>query len=210
MRTKAIISGAIAAIGLATLTANAGTNTPTSSRASVVSLVAGVRTIVKADRDEVALGTRSAMTVAASATPAARPVAAVRPAAPRLALSAGCQAAINTLKALHQADVAEDAAERASQQPVTAATLAADRTEDLAEAQQWRTALTAARTACLPAPSAACQAAIANLQTLLQATRSRELSGLSIASRTAADWMTGLAGLEAAFSAVATACGHRD
>jgi len=72
VRTKAIISGAIAAIGLATLTANAGTNTPTSSRASVVSLVAGVRTIAKVDRDEVALGTRSAATVPASATPAER------------------------------------------------------------------------------------------------------------------------------------------
>ena len=131
MRTKAIISGAIAAIGLATLTANAGTNTPTSSRASVVNLVAGVRTIAKVDRDEVALGTRSAATVPASATPAARPVAAVRPAAPRLALSAGCQAAINTLKALHQADVAEDAAERAAQQPVSVAALQADRAEDL-------------------------------------------------------------------------------
>ena len=193
MRTKAIISGAIAAIGLATLTANAGTNTPTSSRASVVSLVAGVRTIAKVDRDEVALGTRSAMTVAASATPAARPVAAVRPAAPRLALSAGCQAAINTLKALHQADVAEDAAERAAQQPVSVAALQADRAEDLAEAQQWRTALAAARPACLPTPSAACQATISNLQILLQASRT-----------------TDLAGLKAAFGAVATACAHRD
>ena len=201
MRTKVMISGAIAAIGLATLTANAGNNTHPGSQGSVVSLVAGTRTIVKADRDEVALATRIV---------SGSPVSAVKPAVPRVTLSAGCQAAINALKALHQADVAEDAAERASQQPVTAATLAADRTEDLAEAQQWRTALTAARTACLPAPSAACQAAIANLQTLLQATRSRELSGLSIASRTPADWMTGLAGLKAAFSAVATACGHRD
>ena len=207
MRTKVMISGAIAAIGLATLTANAGNNTHTGSQGSVVSLVAGTRTIVKADRDEVALGTRI---VPGSPVSAVKPAAAVKPAVPRVTLSAGCQAAINALKALHQADVAEDAAERASQQPVTAATLAADRTEDLAEAQQWRTALTAARTACLPAPSAACQAAIANLQTLLQATRSRELSGLSIASRTPADWMTGLAGLKAAFSAVATACGHRD
>src|SRR5947209_5631347 len=161
-----MISAAIAAIGLATLTANAGSNTHTGSQGSVVSLVAGTRAIVKADRDEVALGTRS---VPASTRPAARAVAAGRPAAPGFALSAGCQAAINTLKALHQADGAED----------------------LAEAQKWRNALTAARTACLPAPSAACQAAITNLQTLLQATRE-------------------LAGLKAAFAAVATACGHRD
>jgi len=207
VRTKAMISAAIAAIGLATLTANAGSNTYTGSQGSVVSLVAGTRTIVKADGDEVALGARS---VPASTKPAARPVAAVRPAAPRLALSAACQDAINRLKALHQADVAEDAAERASQQPVSVAALEADRAEDLAEAQQWRTALTAARAACLAAPTAACQAAIANLQTLLQSAPSRELSGLSIASRTPADWMTRLAALKAAFGTVATACGHRD
>jgi len=144
VRTKVMISGAIAAIGLATLTANAGNNTHTGSQGSVVSLVAGTRTIVKADRDEVALATRI---VPGSPVSAVKPAAAVKPAVPRVTLSAGCQAAINALKALHQADVAEDAAERASQQPVTAATLAADRTEDLAEAQQWRTALTAARTA---------------------------------------------------------------
>src|SRR3989454_3234212 len=185
-----MISGAIAAIGLATLTANAGNNTPPGSQGSVVSLVAGTRTIVKADRDEVGLATRI---VPGSPVSAVKPAAAVKPAVPRVTLSAGCQAAINALKALHQADVAEDAAERASQQPVTAAILAADRTEDLAEAQQWRTALTAARTACLPAPSAACQAAIANLQTLLQASRT-----------------TDLAALEAAVWAVATAWWHRD
>jgi hypothetical protein len=191
VRTKVMISGAIAAIGLATLTANAGSNVHTSSQQGVVSLIAGTRTIVKADRDEIALGTRSATTVPASTKPATRPVAAARPAAPRFTLSASCQAAINTLKALHQADVAEDAAERARQQPVSAAVLEADRAEDLAEAQQWRNALTAARAACLPAPSAACQAAISNLHTLLQATRT-------------------LAGLKAAFGVVATACGHRD
>ena len=81
--------------------------------------------------------------------------------------------------------------ELASRQPLSLTALQAARAEDLAEAQQWRNALTAARTACLPAPSAACQAAITNLQTLLQATRE-------------------LAGLKAAFAAVATACGHRD
>src|SRR2546426_6744166 len=51
----------------------------------------------------------------------------------------------------------------------------------------------------LAAPTAACQAAIANLQTLLQSAPSRELSGLSMASRTPADWMTRLAALKAAF-----------
>src|SRR2546422_6655568 len=121
-----MISGAIAAIGLATLTANAGSNTHAGSQGSVVSLVAGTRTIVKADRDEVALGSRN---VTASTKPATRPVAATRPASQRFILSAGCQEAINTLKALHQADLTEDAAERASQQPVSVAALEADRPE---------------------------------------------------------------------------------
>src|SRR5205823_12634342 len=118
---------------------------------------------------------------------------AVTRAAARFRLSAACQQAINALKALHQAEVAEDAADLASRQPLSLTALQAARAEDLAEAQQWRNALTAARTACLPAPSAACQAAITNLQTLLQTTRIREL-----------------AGPKEAVAAVATARGHRD
>ena len=164
MRTKAMITGAIAAIGIATLTANASSNSHQGSPGSVVSLVAGTTTIMRADRDEVSVATRGAITAPAIAGPAEKPLAAVKPAAARFTLSAACQQAINALKALHQA-----------------------------EAQQWRNALTAARTACLPAPSAACQAAITNLQTLLQATRTADL-----------------AGLKAAFAALATACAHRD
>ena len=163
MRTKAMITGAIAAIGIATLTANASSAPHPNSLGSVVSLLAGTTTIMKAD-DDVSVATRGAITPPAIARPAETPVAAVKPASARFTPSAACQQAINALKALHQA-----------------------------EAQQWRNALTAARTACLPAASAACQAAIANLQTLLQATRA-----------------TDLAGLKAAFAAVATACGHRD
>ena len=193
MRTKAMITGAIAAIGIATLTANASSNSHQGSPGSVVSLVAGTTTIMKADRDEVSVATRSAITAPAIARPAEKPVAVVKPASARFTLSAGCQQAINALKALHQADVAEDAAELASRQPLSLTALQAARAEDLAEAQQWRNALTVARTACLPGPSAACQTAITNLQTLLQTTRIREL-----------------AGLKAAFAAVATACGHRD
>ena len=193
MRIKAMITGAIAAIGIATLTANASSAPQPRSLGSVVSLVAGTTTIMKADRDEVSVATRSTSAVPAIARPAEKPVAAVKPASARFTLSAGCQQAINALKALHQADVAEDAAELASRQPLSLTALQAARAEDLAEAQQWRNALTAARTACLPAPSAACQSAITNLQTLLQATRT-----------------TDLAGLKAAFAAVATACAHRD
>ena len=189
MRTKAMITGAIAAIGIATLTANAGAPRP-NSLGSVVSLLAGTTTIMKAD---VSVATRGAITAPAIARPAEKPVVAVKPASARFTLSAACQQAINALKALHQADVAEDAAELASRQPLSLTALQAARAEDLAEAQQWRNALTAARTACLPAPSAACQAAISNLQILLRPSRT-----------------TDLAGLKAAFAAVATACGHRD
>ena len=193
MRTKAMITGAIAAIGIATLTANASSNSHQGSPGSVVSLVAGTTTIMRADRDEVSVATRGAITAPAIAGPAEKPLAAVKPAAARFTLSAACQQAINALKALHQAEVAEDAAELASRQPLSLTALQAARAEDLAEAQQWRNALTAARTACLPAASAACQAAITNLQTLLPATRTADL-----------------AGLKAAFAAVATACAHRD
>ena len=152
MRTKAMITGAIAAIGIATLTANASSAPQPRSLGSVLSLVAGTTTIMKADRDEVSLATRSTSAVPAIAAPAAKPLAVAKPAAARFTLSAACQQAINALKALHQA-----------------------------EAQQWRNALTAARTACLPAASAACQAAITNLQTLLPATRTADLAGLKAA-----------------------------
>ena len=189
MRTKAMITGAIAAIGIATLTANASSAPHPNPLGSVVSLLAGTTTIMKAN--DVSVATRGAITAPAIARPVEKPVEVVKPASARFTLSAACQQAINALKALHQADVAEDAAELASRQPLSLTALQAARAEDLAEAQQWRNALTAARTACLPAPSAACQAAITNLQTLLQATRE-------------------LAGLKAAFAAVATACGHRD
>src|SRR5947208_9018140 len=186
-----MITGPIAAIGIATLTANANSAPHPNPLGSVVSLLAGTTTIMKAN--DVSVATRGAITAPAIARPAEKPLAAVKPAAARFTLSAACQQAINALKALHQAEVAEDAAELASRQPLSLTALQAARAEDLAEAQQWRNALTAARTACLPAPSAACQSAITNLQTLLQAPRT-----------------TDLAGLKAAFAAVATACAHRD
>ena len=76
----------------------------------------------------------------------------------------GGGAAINALKALRQADAAEDTTERAGAQPPSASALDADKAEDATEKQQWRTALLAARGACVPQPNAACQAAIAALQ----------------------------------------------
>jgi hypothetical protein len=63
----------------------------------------------------------------------------------------------------------------------------------------------AARTACLPQLSAACQAALASLKALLPANRPEEWSDM-VKLPTPID----LTALRAAFTAVAAACGHRD
>jgi hypothetical protein len=171
-----------------------------------VSLVAATMIVTKAaDREAVTVATRRTESEK-TAEPAAIPLVAVKPVAPRaLQTTAACQQAIDTLKAMHQADVTEDTIERAAQQPLSAATIAADRAEDLAEAQRWQPALVAARTACLPQPAAACQAAITSLQTLLPANRPEEWSDLvKLPSQ------LDLAVLRAAFTGVATACAQRD
>jgi hypothetical protein len=203
---KAIVLGAVAALAMATLTANAGTTATPRVSGSLVSLVAATTTVAKvADRDEVTVATRSTETEKA-AEPALKPVVAVKPLTPRAPQpSAACQQAIDTLKAMHQADVAEDTTERASQQPLSAATIAADRAEDLTEVQPWTKALLAARTACLPQPSAACQAAIAALQALRPTTVPEDWRDL-VKLPNPID----LTALKAAVTAVASACGHRD
>ena len=203
MRIKAIVLGAIAALALATLTANAGATSTHRVSGSLVSLVAATTTVTKAaDREAVAAAARS--TASEKTTePSEKPVVAVKPVAARAPVSAACQQAIDAMKALRQADVAEDKAEKA--QPKSAAASDADRAEDLADAQQWKQALTAVRTACKPQPTAACQAALASLQALLPANRSEGWRGL-IKSPNQFD----TAGLGAAFAAVKAACGHRD
>ncbi|TME50422.1 MAG: hypothetical protein E6I60_11960 [Chloroflexi bacterium] len=181
MRIRVIVLGALGALALATLSANAGNQATPRVQGSVVSLVAATTTVVKADRDAASAATHEETTQSVS-----KPVVALKPAAPKITVSAACQQAINNLRALHQADLAKDAAERAAaQQPLLASALRAALAEDLAEAQQWRNALTAARTACVPQPSAACQAAIAALQAKLVSLRT-------------------------AVAAVVTACGQRD
>jgi hypothetical protein len=203
VRIKAIMVGAIAALALATLAATA-TSAPRVS-GSLVSLVEATTTVARAaDREAMTVATRS--TESEKTAEAAKPVVAVKPVAPRaLQTTAACQQAIDTLKAMHQADVTEDTIERAAQQPLSAATIAADRAEDLAEAPRWQPALVAARTACLPQPAAACQAAITSLQTLLPANRPEEWSDLvKLPSQ------MDLAVLRAALTAVATACAQRD
>jgi hypothetical protein len=205
VRTKTIILGAIAALALATLTANAGNRaTHQVQQGSLVSLVAAATTVTKTDRD-VASAAEKAATREPSTESVSKPVVAARP-APKITVSTACQDAINNLKALRQADATEDAAERAAaQQPATA--VEADKTEDAADKQQWRAALLAARTACVPQPSATCQAAIAALQALKGngSDDVRELSDLRNVN-----WPTQLAGLRTAVGTVAAACGERD
>ena len=210
MRTKTIILGAIAALALVTLSANAGNRATPQAQGSLVSLVAATTTVARADRD--ATATAAATAIHAEAVEAVpKPVVAARP-VPKVTVSAACQDAINTLKALHQADVAEDTAERAAaQQPLTPSAIAADKAEDAAELQKWQTALLAARTACLPQPNAACQAAIAALQALRAngADDWRQWIEQWQDLRTV-NWTAQLASLRTAVSAVATACGERD
>ncbi|TME85015.1 MAG: hypothetical protein E6I47_01965 [Chloroflexi bacterium] len=208
MRTKTIILGAIAALALVTLSANAGNRATPQGQGSLVSLVAATTTVARADRD----ATAAATAIHAEAVEAVtKPVVAARP-VPKVTVSAACQDAINTLKALHQADVAEDTAERAAAgQPPSASAIAADKTEDAAELQKWQTALLAARAACLPQPNAACQAAIAALQALRAngADDWRQWIEQWQDFRTV-NWTAQFASLRTAVSAVATACGERD
>jgi len=208
VRTKTIILGAIAALALVTLSANAGNRATPQGQGSLVSLVAATTTVARADRD----ATAAATAIHAEAVEAVtKPVVAARP-VPKVTVSAACQDAINSLKALHQADVAEDTAERAAAgQPPSASAIAADKTEDAAELQKWQTALLAARAACLPQPNAACQAAIAALQALRAngADDWRQWIEQWQDFRTV-NWTAQFASLRTAVSAVATACGERD
>jgi hypothetical protein len=205
VRTKTIILGAIAALALATLTANAGNRaTHHVQQGSLVSLVAAATTVTKTDRD-VASAAAKAATGEGSTEAVSKPVVAAKP-APKITVSTDCQNAINNLKALRQADATEDAAERAAaQQPASA--VGADKAEDAADRQQWRAALLAARTACVPQPSAACQSAIAALQAL----KGNGLDDVGESSDLRnVNWPTQLAGLHTAVVTVATACGERD
>jgi hypothetical protein len=209
VRRMALIAGAIAALAIAALTLNTANAAPRGAQGSVISLVAATRTIAAADRDEAALAARATTEARTTSEPTEKPDVEATPAAPRVTVSAGCQQAINNLKALHLADVAEDASERTAQ-PQTAATAVADRAEDAAEAAKWVKALMAARAACLPQPTAACQAEIASLQSELQATQTEELAELSASSRDQSDWLADWMSIRTAFSAVATACATRE
>jgi len=204
VRTKTIILGAIAALALATLTANAGTRATHQVQGSLVSLVAAATTVTKTDRD-VATAAATGATLKESTEAVEKPVVAAKP-APHITLSTDCQNAINNLKALRQADATEDATERAAGPP-SASALEADKAEDAADRQQWRTAVLAARTACVPQPSAACQAAIAAVQALKG--NGTGDSGDRTDLRNV-NWPADLASLRTAIAVIASACGERD
>lgn len=204
MRTKTIILGAIAALALATLTANAGNRATHQVQGSLVSLVAAATAVTKTDRDVASAAAKNA-TREASTEAVQKSVVAAKPVL-KITVSTDCQNAINNLKALRQADAVEDATERAAaQQPASAVEV--DKAEDAAEKQQWRAALLAARTACVPQPSAACQAAIAALMAL-KGNGIEDVGELSDLRNV--NWPTQLAGLRTAVGTVATACGERD
>ena len=217
MRIKTIILGAIAVLALVAISANAGNQVTHQAQGSLVSLVAATTSVARADREATATATAAATAAARTATheeatEAVQKAVVVAKPAPKIAVSAACQDAINVLKALHQADVAEDTAERAALgQTPSASAIDADKAEDAAEKQKWQTALLAARTACLPQPSAACQAAIAALQALKAngADDWRQWIEQWHDLRTV-NWTAQLASLRTAVSAVATACGERD
>src|SRR5207245_2973245 len=112
--------------------ANASNRATRQPQGRLVSVLAATTTVAKADRDaEVAALPAATHTEATEAVP--KPVVAARP-APKVVVSSACQDAINKLKALHQADVAEDTAERAAAGlPLSASAIAADTPEDAAE-----------------------------------------------------------------------------
>ena len=203
MRTKTIILGAIAALALATLTANAGNRATRQEPGSLVSLVAAATTLTKTDRD---VATAAAKTAALKGSTEAVRKPVVAGLAPKITVSTDCQNAINSLKTLRQADAAEDPAERAAA-PQPASGVEADKAADDAENLQWRTALLAARSACLPQPSAACQAAIAAIQAL-KGNGTEDLG--ERADLRNVNWTADLASLRTAVGVVATACGERD
>ena len=57
MRIRVIVLGALGALALATLSANAGNHATARVQGSVVSLVAATTTVVKADRDAASAAT---------------------------------------------------------------------------------------------------------------------------------------------------------
>ena len=210
VRNKLIIIGAVGVMAAATLTVNAQNAAGRAIQARSASAVALLARSVSADRDDehlAVLATASTSKPITEATTSHEAETTPSAAASPAAVTSACTTAIASLKALHKADVAEDAKERATASGEASRDVAAssaDRTEDLAEAQQWLAAVKAAHSACLPATAPAnCQAAISGLQPVLAALRAQELAE---ASGTENDVATDFSAIRGAFSAVAIAC----
>ncbi len=215
VRNKLIITGAVGIMAAATLTVNAQNAAGRAIQGRPTSAVALLARTVSADRDDEHLAvlptastTNDASTgkptteVATSHEAETTPSAATSPAA----VTTGCTTAIANLKALHQADVAEDAKERATAPAEgrrDAAASTGDRTEDFAETQQWLAEVRAVHGACLPATAPSnCQTAISGLQPVLAALRAQELAEAGTENDVATDFSA----IRGAFSAVAMAC----
>ena len=211
MRGKAIIIGAMGVVALATLTVNAQNSTTRTAPGRVTTLLAATTQLAR-ERDRVSIAVKATSEPAATTDPTARPAqkteAETKPVAPKVAITADCQAAITHLKDMHKAEVTEDAAERAATTGESTATAAADQTEDATEAQQWKAALTAARTACVPQLSTSCRSALSGLTSTLMALHTDEL-GESHAG-TELDKTADFGAVRTAFSAIQTACADHD
>ena len=206
MRTKLIITGAIGVLAAATLTVNAQTTPQKANPGSVARLLAASAQIARTDHDDLTIAAHVAATAAAQSV---KPEVAefekaepVRPTAPKLTLSASCQAALTTFKAARVAEAAEDAKERSTASADDQAATAADRTEDAAEAQQLIAALAPVKAACMPAVPTTCRMALAGLLPLLQSLRNDEWSE----SRTGTDSFPDGTALRAGFASVAATC----
>lgn len=211
MRGKAIIVGGIGVLVAAALSVNAQNGNQRTTTASLASLVAARTQVASAER-EITIAERSTSTESATkpdSEPAEKHDVDTKPTAPKVTISDACQNAIANLKALHKANVAEDAKERTTaleSRSVTA--VATEQNEDATEAQAWKGALLSARAACVPQPTTACSSAISALQAKLQSLHTEELGELHAISEL--DWIGDLASVRTAFSAVATACGNRE
>lgn len=212
MRGKAIIIGAMGVVALATLTVNAQNSTSrTATKGSVTTLLAAT-TRLASEREEVSLVVRATTSAVAQAPAATKPAekdeVETKAVEPKVTITADCQAAITKLKTMHTAEVAEDAKERGAAESESTTAAASDQAEDAAEAQQWKTALTAARTACVPQPTTACRTAITGLETMLSTLHTEELGELQ--THTQVDWTADFGAVRTAFSAVQTACPERE
>jgi hypothetical protein len=213
VRSKLIITAAIGLMAAVTLTVNAESAAHRSDSHRSMGIVALDLKTVSAERDRPTAIEASA-TPEPSETPkpdvkeSSKPDVDARPASTP-ASSSACATAIANLKSMHQADVSEDASERAaagSESRMTAST--SDRPEDMTEAQNWVNALKAAHSACSPQPlSAMCRSAITGLETVFFSLRQQELSEPQALEP---DFLSDFGAVRSAFSAIQMACPDRD